>query len=74
MAGRSDEDEGRASDDLLTALHVHAHVDIATRHHDIPPLLYMLSIVPYGARPMLMATPVASLSEPAWVGHLPHLG
>ena len=74
MAGRSDEDEGRASDNLLTALHVHAHVDIATRHHDIPPRLYTLSIVLSGARPMLMATPVASLSEPVWMGHLPHPG
>ena len=74
MAGRSDEDEGRVSDGLLKALHDHIHVDIATRHHDTPPLLYMLSSVLSGARPMLMATPVASLSEPVWMGHLPHPG
>ena len=72
MAGRRDEAEGRVFDDLQTALH--DHVDIATRHHDIPPLLYTLSSVPSGARPMLMATPVASLSEPVWMGHLPHPG
>ena len=72
MAGRRDEDEGRVSDDLLTALR--DHVIIAIRHHDIPPLLYTLSSVLSGARPMLMATPVASLSEPVWMGHLPHPG
>ena len=72
MAGRRDEAEGRVFDDLPTALH--DHVDIATRHHDIPPLLYTLSSVPSGARPTLMATPVASPSEPVWVGHQPHLG
>ena len=59
-------------DDLPTALY--DHVDIATRHHDTPPLLYTLSSVLSGARPMLMATPVASLSEPVWMGHLPHPG
>ena len=58
------------------------HVDIVTRHHDI--YLHTTATLQAVERALrgttdadgarVMATPVASLSGPVWVGHLPHLG
>ena len=60
---------------IHTMMHTHGYSeDTARRHFAGSAATEDDGSVLSGARPMLMATPVASLSEPVWMGHLPHPG